>query len=205
MGGTAMKKSDMVRGMLFGAEFFTELHKEVVKLGGSEENMFEKMKTGTGLAKEVAKLIVTGAKTSIASFFKQDGPVKFWFGDNFKNWILSNIPDGFPEAPLSVKIILPKSMTDMEIMSEYKIRPYASVQELLSVLYDKFVEQPSGEDGELLNNGNANIFYVRFGVLVVAVSVAWSSSTRRWAVDASGLDGGLWEVGRCAFTRSSDV
>ncbi len=58
-----MKKSDMVRGMSFATEFLTELYKEVINLGGTEEVMFEKMKNG-GLAKEFAKLIVTGANNA---------------------------------------------------------------------------------------------------------------------------------------------
>lgn len=64
-----MKKSEMVRGMLFGAEHLTEVFKEVVKLGGTEEDMFRGMKTGSGLAEETAKLIVGRRNAKIRSEF----------------------------------------------------------------------------------------------------------------------------------------
>lgn len=55
-----MAKSQISRGLLFGAEFFTQLFKEVVKLGGTEEAVYEKMKSDSTLVKEFAKLIVVG-------------------------------------------------------------------------------------------------------------------------------------------------
>ena len=50
-------KSEMVWGMLFGSEFFTKLHKRVVKLGGTEEAMYAKMKDDT-FVEAAAKLIM---------------------------------------------------------------------------------------------------------------------------------------------------
>lgn len=55
-------KSNLVRGLLFGAEFFTEVQKELKAIGLTEEKMFEvvesKFKTASGLAREVVKLII---------------------------------------------------------------------------------------------------------------------------------------------------
>lgn len=60
-----MAKSQSAKGTLRVAEFLTETNKELEQLGGNEEMMLEKMKNGTGLAKDFARLIVaasSGAK-----------------------------------------------------------------------------------------------------------------------------------------------
>ena len=210
--------------MLFGAEFFTELHKEVVKLGGSEENMFEKMKTGTGLAKEMAKLIVTGAKKlalkslklvadgiAIAtkaftkdSFFKKNGPVKLYFGDNFKNWVLSIIPDSIPAFERKLlKTQLTESMYDSAILNELGQPKPFTAGEFVAIIHDLLTKQPNGESGTLLNNGYANIFYVQLeDGRIVAVDVFWDSDDREWHLNADDLDDIQWSDGRCVFSRS---
>lgn len=55
-------KSQMARGGLRLAWFATDLCREVVKLGGTEEMMFEAMKTNSGFAKKAAQLIVVVEK-----------------------------------------------------------------------------------------------------------------------------------------------
>lgn len=113
-----MAKSQMARGALRFAEFATELNKEVSILGGNEEMVFEAMKNDSGLAKEMAgrvvsyatkaknfalkhlRLIAENIPVATQSFTKQsffmNGPAKFWFGENFKNWILPAIPESIP-------------------------------------------------------------------------------------------------------------
>lgn len=222
-----MKKSDMVRGMLFGAEFFTELHKEVVKLGGSEENMFEKMKTGTGLAKEMAKLIVAGANgaknlalkssrlitegIAIATepftknlFFVKNGPAKLYFWDNFANWILKAMPETIEAFQGNLmKTQLTEYMYDSAILNELGQPKPFTVGEFAAIIRDLLTKQPNGENGTLLNNSYANIFYVQLeGARVVAVSVRWSSGRRGWGLDARGLGGYGWVDGRCVFSAA---
>ncbi|MEK7465439.1 MAG: hypothetical protein AAB631_01530, partial [Patescibacteria group bacterium] len=57
-----MAKSDMVRGMLFGVEFLTNVVKEARKLGRTDEEIHEWMKTESDGAKKTAQLIVGTAK-----------------------------------------------------------------------------------------------------------------------------------------------
>jgi hypothetical protein len=222
-----MKKSDMVRGMLFGAEFFTELYKEVVELGGSEELMFEKMKTGTGLAKEIAKLIVAGANSAkkfalkslklitggIAivtesftkdSFFTKNGPVKLYFWDNFTNLILAAMPETIPAFQGKLlKTQLTEYMYDSAIVKELGWPNQFTVGEFAAIIRDLLTKQPNGEDGTLLNNGYANIFYVQLeDSRMVAVDVRWHSDIRGWGLNAIGLDDFRWFDGFCVFSRS---
>lgn len=67
--------------------------------------------------------------------------------------------------------------------------------------------QKNGEDGVLLTNGWANIFYL-IGVNdeVFAVSVRWSSVNRQWFVRAWHLDGhGRWDGDDQVLSRDSQV
>ena len=155
------------------------------------------------MAEKIADLI-SASKSTILDFFSENGPVKLYFGDNFKNWILSKISEStnFPEPPKSERRILSKSMNDKEIIGEFKIQPYKSIPELLSVVHEKITKQPNGENGELLNNGYANIFYVQLEDRVVAVDVRWDSGDREWVLHADGLDDGAWLAGGCVFSRS---
>lgn len=200
-----MRKSLVLSALMFVVDFFSILFKELKKRNITEEMIFDALKSKKDLIPQMAEKIadlIAGAKTSIQSFFKESGPVKLWLGDNFKNWILSKMPESF-EPPKSVKHILPRSMADKEIISEYKIRPYSSVSELLSVIYDKIIKQPNGEEGELLNNGYANIFYVQLeGARVVAVDVDWDSANRGWGLGAYGLVDRRWFDGPCVFSAA---
>lgn len=54
----ATKKSAMVSGMNFATEFITDLFKAVVKLGGTEEQIFESLKTGSEFISKCAEMIV---------------------------------------------------------------------------------------------------------------------------------------------------
>ena len=64
-------------------------------------------------------------------------------------------------------------------------------------------KQKGGESGNLLNNGYANIFYVR-GALgeVFAVCVRWYSGSRRWHVNAFSLASFRWSAGSRAFSSN---
>ena len=59
--------------------------------------------------------------------------------------------------------------------------------------------QPNGEDGELLNNEYANIFYVLVNGVLVTINVRWDSDGRRWRVSD-------WSLGeRCHWNADHRV
>jgi hypothetical protein len=216
-----MAKSDMVRGMLFGAEFFTELNKEIVKLGGDEAMMYETMKTSSGLAKDVAECIVRAHRLALQpmeliadgiavateaftkeSFFAMNGPVGFWFSDHMKSWILRVIPDTIPafEGTLR-KTELTKRMDDSQILSELGSPNPFSPAEFAAIAKDLISKQPKGKSGTLLTNGCANIFYVKLGDdREVSVGMFWSDG--EWFFYTNYLNGDRWLVGPCVFSRS---
>ena len=57
--------------------------------------------------------------------------------------------------------------------------------------------QKNGEDGSLLTNGYANIFYVAD----FAVGVHWGADDREWNVAGWRLVGGRWRAGSRVFSR----
>lgn len=52
------KKSNMIKGTVFAAEFLRQLFKAVVKLGGTEKQIYYALKTDSSMIDEFAKLIV---------------------------------------------------------------------------------------------------------------------------------------------------
>lgn len=63
--------------------------------------------------------------------------------------------------------------------------------------------QPDGQEGDLLANGSANIFYVggaNGGVF--AVRVRWYSGHRKWYLFAPRLGGVRWSAGSRVFSRN---
>lgn len=95
-----------------------------------------------------------------------------------------------------------RRMTDMEIIDGLlggmdEVHAHAVT---LDQVAEKIDLQPNGEAGELLNNGNANIFYVLVAEMLFAVRVGWHSGDREWHVSAWHLgEDGFWCAGGRVF------
>ncbi len=135
---------------------------------------------------------------------KSVAPVKIsavW--DNFTKWFLSS--DGKTEDPIQEQTLrctrLRKSSADGPIIVE--LGGEAKAEITLTEIYGLMAKQPNGEDGALLTNGHANIFYAKDqnGVLRT-VGVSWYDDG--WDVDASLVeDPFTWLAGRQVFSRNS--
>lgn len=135
---------------------------------------------------------------------KHNAPVKIsavW--DNFTNWFLSG--DGKTEDPISEQTLryhkLRKASVDGQIITELggEEKSETTLKEMFSLME----KQKNGEDGVLLNNGYANIFYIRDqnGVLR-AVHVHWDGGG--WYVDAYSVEDPYgWGDGYQVFSRNS--
>ncbi len=93
---------------------------------------------------------------------------------------------------------LVKNAYDKEIKAD-PVMPanhvFTSESEFVAYLDQMVSKQPNGEEGDLLNNGYWNIFYVAGCV----VSVGWGGDDREWSVSAWELDVGSWSAGCRAF------
>lgn len=126
-----------------------------------------------------------------------------YFGDNFTLWFLNG--DGKIEDPESVQTLryhkLRQSSVDGPIIAE--LGGAEKSETTLSEMFSLMEKQGKGEDGVLLNNGYANIFYIKDGAGVLrTVHVYWGDDG--WFVVAFFVESlGKWGVDNQVFSRNS--
>ena len=126
-------------------------------------------------------------------------PVKIsYLGSNFLEWFLNKVEEPRPEAQLRYAK-LRKYSVDHPILTELG----NSAETTLAEIFQLMLNQPNGENGALLTNSYANIFYVRDSNNELrAVYVDWVGGG--WYVFARSV--GLpyeWRGGRRVFSRDS--
>lgn len=133
---------------------------------------------------------------------KKDGGICSFLGDNFKDWFLSG--DGKIEEPITEQVLryakLRKSSLDSPIIKELGGEEKAETS--LTEIFSLMEKQSKGEEGVLLTNGWANIFYVkgRAGMLRT-VDVFWCDDG--WGVDADEVsDPFSWSDDDQVFSRN---
>lgn len=123
-----------------------------------------------------------------------------YLGDNFKEWFLSKAEEPIEKTELRYGRLKERSV-DEPIITE--IGGEEKAETSLTEVFSLMEMQKNGEDDVLLNNGYANIFYVRDRALVLrTVGVSWYRDG--WDVDADTVEGpGRWSVGYQVFSRNS--
>lgn len=144
------------------------------------------------------------AKDKFVVNTKRNAPVKIsavW--DNFTAWFLSG--NGKTEDLITEQTLryhkLRQASVDGPIIQE--LGGEAKAETTLTEMFSLMEKQKNGEDGVLLNNGYANIFYIRDqnGVLC-AVFVLWRGAG--WYVRAGGVTRPFrWDAGYRVFSRNS--
>src|SRR3989344_8520458 len=132
-----------------------------------------------------------------------------YLGDNFTAWFLSG--DGKIEDPITEQTLryqkLRQSSVDGPIIIE--LGGEAKAETALSEMFSLMEKQKNGEDGVLLNNGYANIFYIKDNAGVLrTVYVFWYDDG--WDVNANSIEyPSTWHSGRrvfsCNFMLSSSA
>jgi hypothetical protein len=141
---------------------------------------------------------------SMDKFVKDSKEVKFYaIWGNFTNWFLTD--DGKIEEPISEQTLRYGNLTNNSIDGPIieELCGEAKAETTLSELYDLLKKQPKGEDGDLLTNGRANIFYIKDrSVVLRAVRVDWDDGG--WVVCAYSVeDPDEWNAGNRVFSRNS--
>ncbi len=123
--------------------------------------------------------------------------------ENFNEWYLTG--DGVVDEVMGAQSIcfadLTQDCADSLIIKEFGGEKKSETT--LAELYDLLKKQGNGEDGVLLTNGRANIFYIKniFGVLCV-VDVYWCSVG--WSVHSDSFGGiSIRENDARVFSRKS--
>lgn len=71
--------------------------------------------------------------------------------------------------------------------------------EVYALIGNLIAKQPKGEEGVLLNDGKANLFYTEAFV----VGVGWDSHDSRWYVDSWHRDERGWDAGYRVFSPAN--
>lgn len=130
----------------------------------------------------------TGRKAKVKIIF---------LGGNFSSWFLDKTEDPMVEQALRYHK-LRKSSVDRPIIAELGDKAETTLAEMFSLME----MQKNGESGVLLNNGWANIFYVKdINEVLRTVLVYWDDDG--WDVRARGVgDPGAWSGGFRVFSRN---
>lgn len=139
------------------------------------------------------------------TFFSGNGPAKLYLWKGFEAQVFPAIPEVVSAFEGSLmKTELTKYMYNSEILKELGCeRALFSPAKFAAVIHDLITRQPKGEEGTLLVNGYANIFYVWLGDgPVIVVDVHWRANTDHWHLLVRSLGGDGWGGGRCVFSRS---
>ena len=134
------------------------------------------------------------------TFFNKKSGVKMTeHGNNFISWFTGKVEEDTPEGAL-VPLTLTQDANDSEIIAD--LGGEEKAETTLAEIWRLMVAQANGGEGVLLNNGWANIFYVRDAKAVLrAVRVHWCGGG--WLAYASALGVFRWYDVRQVFSRNS--
>ncbi len=123
-----------------------------------------------------------------------------WVSDSFREHVVMNARP--VEAGETFKVDfgdigLEDGATDAEI--EAGLPRHFEEYEVCAIIAGLIAKQPKGEEGDLLNNGYANLFYTSGRV----VDVRWSADDGEWGVDAWRRVDRRWSRGRRVFAPSN--
>ena len=97
-----------------------------------------------------------------------------------------------------------KNSLDRNIRRELPENHVFEADEFCQIITTQINKQWGGKQGDLLNNGYANIFYVRSKdkKKVFTVGVYWRSDDLEWRVYFWELDDDQWPAESCVFSRN---
>ena len=152
----------------------------------------------------LTSVTVTGNTITPHDFFKtREG---LWTSSNFNNFTLSGVSKKkvtADEATIGYAD-LAQAANDAEIAGELpEGYVFEDVNVFLVHLATLIEGQWGGKEGTLLNNGYANIFYVKVDGEVFAVDVYWVADRRRWSCYADRLDDSRCYAGNRAFSATA--
>ena len=127
-------------------------------------------------------------------FFQTREGLYVW--EDFKDRIVSKAKEVNLKKYKLTSFELKERGNDEEIEAELPQKHLFWESEACSVVADLISKQPKGEEGTLLNNDYANLFYTGSYV----VRVYWDSGHREWGVDACDRHDYRWNAGLQVFS-----
>ena len=129
-------------------------------------------------------------------FLKSREGLYVYENDRMENLIkiTPQIAEGNEYALESLELVA--DSTDEQIEKSLDRRGFFSEGNAVAIIAELITKQPKGEEGLLLNNGYANLFYTPASV----VDVVWSAGHGGWGVGAWGRGGVGWRAGGRVFS-----
>ncbi|MBU6388647.1 hypothetical protein KGQ72_02130 [Patescibacteria group bacterium] len=161
----------------------------------------------SGAAEVVLKSILSLVNGKVASdAIKTFDPHSFytmrgglWIGNFFRDNVLAKAASIKKLSATTLKSFdLTKNAYDRDIIPCLPQNYEFDISEALARIAQMIERQPDGKEGDLLNNGYANLFYVPGYV----VGVDWRADGRGWGVSAWERDDGRWNAGSRVFVRN---
>ncbi|MDH5665462.1 MAG: hypothetical protein OEY10_04110 [Nitrosopumilus sp.] len=126
-----------------------------------------------------------------------NGTTKLYLSDNFKNMFLNHVSETIDYAGGKLeKLKLTKDRSDFQINEERGGILIQTIDDIAGQIIALTSKQPKGENGDLINNGYANIFYFLDDEnRLFFVHVAWYAVFDAWFGRADVADAGTWVEG----------
>ncbi|MDD3531354.1 MAG: hypothetical protein PHV99_02070 [Candidatus Pacebacteria bacterium] len=157
-------------------------------------------------AKKILSLVTTVKVSAVDRFIvaekfrigETDGVKIGWVGQNFKDIFLGKTEEDVPEATLRIHQLEQASL-DAPITGELG----DTAKTFLANLWELLRRQGHGQEGKLLVNGYANIFYIRDANNGLwAVNASWHADNGYWDVEADSVtDPNGWRAGSQVVSR----
>jgi len=125
-----------------------------------------------------------------------------WVSEDFRSRVVAKAKPS--PAGTSFKLdraTLAKNLTDSEIEVALPVAHIFSETEVCAIVVALIAEQLEGQEGTLLNNSCANLFFTASCV----VGVRWFAGDRGWGVGAWTLDDCQWSAGGQVFSLATDI
>jgi len=125
-----------------------------------------------------------------------------WMNDDAKRLAKGLVEPETPETTLRIHKLV-RASVDGPILAE--LGGEETAETALAQMYELMKAQGQGQKGNLLTNGNANIFYIRdANGTLWAVDCSWHSDNRCWHVHAySVTNPNTWNEGNQVVSRDS--
>ena len=123
-----------------------------------------------------------------------------WVSNEFRERIVAKTSDAGVVRKTTCHV-LPRDMTDAEVEAELPANHMWSEADVCATIANMISLQLKGENGTLLNDGHANLFYTSSCV----VRVDWGADDRRWGVDTWSRDGCRWDAGGQVLSPATDA
>lgn len=171
---------------------------------GKESNMAKLTVDIIRRLTSLTSLAVAGDTINPHIFFKTRAGL--WTSSNLNDFILSGASKkkvSADEATIGYAD-LAQAANDAEIGAELlEGYVFEDVNMFLVHLATLIEGQWGGKEGTLLNNGYANIFYVKVNGEVFAINVFWNAGDRKWYCGAYRLDDCRWPACYRAFSSTA--